>query len=160
MLYPDDLKNHIKDLYRKSNIGMDFEQSNLYSEVEYYKLLKPVIDVINNNKDCTIDEMRNILFEKSNLEQITKDFIYKRKMAPGLVFTYGTRSLQEIIIVGNKQEVTLDKNGEFVPALQQMTEDTIFDLASITKVFTSLSILKLVQTGEISLDTKINDICP
>ena len=91
---------------------------------------------------------------------MVKDFICRREMVPGMVFTYGTKNFQETIVIGNKQEVSLDENGKLVPAVEKMSEDTIFDLASVTKLFTSLSILKLIELGQINLNTKIINVCP
>ena len=76
-------------------------------------------------------------------------------MVPGMVFSYGTKNYKETVVIGNRQEVSLNEKGEIIPALEKMTYDTIFDLASITKLFTSISILKLVQNGTISLNDEI-----
>ena len=77
-----------------------------------------------------------------------------------MVFSYGTENYKETVVVGNRQEVSIDEKGNLVPAVEKMTEDTIFDLASITKLFTSLSVLKLVQQGTISLDDEIKKFAP
>lgn len=160
MDYMSLLDNLVEDLYQKQNNGVAKEQQGLYTKKQYYELLKPVVDVINNSKDATIEEMRNILFEKSGIEELVKNFIYKKEMVPGMVFTYGTKNYKETIVIGNRQEVTLDSNGNLIPSVEQMTEDTIFDLASVTKLFTGLSILKLLQTGNIKLDDEINKYAP
>lgn len=81
-------------------------------------------------------------------------------MVPGMVFSYGTNNYKETVVIGNRQEVTIDKNGTLVPDLEKMTEDTIFDLASVTKLFTSLSILKLVENNIIKLDDDIIKYAP
>ena len=146
------LDDYIKDLMEKQNSGALKEQIGLFTRADYYKLLKPVIDIIQNNKDLTIEEMRTLLFKNSKIEEKIKEFVYKSEMVPGLVFSYGTNNYKETIIIGNKQEVTLNQNGEIIPSIEEMTEDTIFDLASITKLYTSISVLKLVQDGLIRLD--------
>ncbi len=40
------------------------------------------------------------------------------------------------------------------------TEDTLYGMASVTKSFTGLAVLKLVERGELSLDDKITDHVP
>lgn len=153
------LEDYVNTLYNRQNINMQREQQNLYTKEQYYALLKPVIETISTHKDYTIEELRNLLFEQSQIEQKVTDFIYNKEMVPGLVFSYGTDKYRETIVIGNRQEVTL--NGSIVvPAVEQMTEDTIFDLASVTKLFTSLSILKLVQNGTIKIDDEVIKYAP
>ena len=154
------LDDYIKDLMEKQNSGALKEQIGLFTRADYYKLLKPVIDIIQNNKDLTIEEMRTLLFKNSKIEEKIKEFVYKSEMVPGLVFSYGTNNYKETIIIGNKQEVTLNQNGEIIPSIEEMTEDTIFDLASITKLYTSISVLKLVQDGLIRLDDDVTRYAP
>lgn len=149
------LESYVNNLYEKQNTGAFMEQKGLYSKKDYYELLKPVIELIIKYKDYSIDELRHKLYEKSNIQDNLIDFIYKKEMVPGMVFSYGTKNYKETVIIGNRQEVSLDENGKIVPSLEKMTEDTIFDLASLTKVFTSLSILKLVENGTISLNDEV-----
>lgn len=154
------LISYVDELYEKSNIWADLEQRNLYSKQRYYELLKPVIEIVKKYKDYSIDELRDKIYEHSGLEEKIKKFVYKTEMIPGMVFSYGTKNFKETIVIGNRQEVTLDKDGKLVPAIEKMTEDTIFDLASVTKIFTSLSILKLVEMGVIKLDDSITKYVP
>lgn len=154
------LENYVNDLYEKQNLGAMSEQKGLYSKKDYYELLKPVIDYVSKYKDYSIDELRNVLYNESGIEEKVRDFIYKKEMVPGMVFSYGTNNYKETVVVGNRQEVSIDEKGNLVPAVEKMTEDTIFDLASITKLFTSLSVLKLVQQGTISLDDEIKKFAP
>lgn len=41
-----------------------------------------------------------------------------------------------------------------------MTKDHLFDIASVTKIFTSTLILKLIDEGKLSLETELGDIFP
>lgn len=149
------LEDYVNDLYKKQNMGVDKKQQGLYTKKDYFELLKPVIELVLKYKDYSIDELRTILYEKSNIKNNLIDFVYKKGMTPGLVFSYGTKSYRETILIGNKEEVSINEKGEIVPSLEKMTEDTIFDLASVTKIFTSLSILKLVENGIINLNDEI-----
>ncbi|MEG1647793.1 MAG: serine hydrolase domain-containing protein [Bacilli bacterium] len=154
------LSEYIENLYNNQNINMQLEQKNLYTKQQYYELLKPVILAVSEYKDYSISEIRSILFKKSGIEEKVRDFIYNKEMVPGMIFSYGTNNYKETVVIGNKQEVALDSNGNIVPALEKMTDDTIFDLASVTKLFTSLSILKLVETSVIKLDDEIIKYAP
>jgi CubicO group peptidase (beta-lactamase class C family) len=154
------LEKYVDDLYEKQNLGVSVEQQGLYTKKDYYDLLKPVIELVLNYKDYSIDELRNKLYENSNIEESLVDFICKKEMVPGMVFSYGTKNYKETVVIGNRQEVSLNENGDIVPALEKMTDDTIFDLASVTKIFTSISILKLVQNGTISLNDEIVKFVP
>ena len=149
------LQEYIDDLYNKQNMSAFKEQQGLFTKKDYYELLLPVVQLITKYKDYSINELRQILFEKSGLEEKIKDFVYHKEMTPGIVLSYGTKKYRETIVVGNKSEVTVDDRGNLVPNVTDMTEDTIFDLASTTKIFTSLSILKLVQLGAIKLSDPI-----
>lgn len=153
------LEEYVDKLYNNQNMGAVIEQQDLYSKKEYYELLKPVVELFNNDS-LSLDEMRNLLFKKSGLVEKLNGFIYKKELVPGMVFSYGTNNYKETVIIGNRQEVKLDENNNIVPSVEKMTEDTIFDLASVTKIFTSLSILKLVQNGVINLNDSIIRYAP
>jgi len=52
-------------------------------------------------------------------------------------------------------------NRALVPQMEKLTEDTIFDMASLTKVIvTTTLILKLIEEGHLSLGTKVSAILP
>ena len=157
-MYEQYLEQYVDTLYKNSNMGLKGTQYGLYTKEEYYKLLKPVIELF--KKDLTLEEMREELYKQSKLEENVDKFIHQREMAPGMVFRMGTKNYEETIVIGNRQEVKLDENNNIVPALEEMTEDTIFDLASITKLFTSLSILKLAQNKTITLNDEIIKYAP
>ena len=154
------LDDYVNDLYEKQNNGACLEQQGLYTKKQYFELLKPVIELISKYKDYSIDELRCKLYENSKIEENLTDFIYKKEMVPGTVFSYGTKNYKETVIIGNRQEVSLNEKGEIVPDVEKMTYDTIFDLASVTKIFTSISILKLVEDGVINLNDKIIKYAP
>ena len=154
----EELKQYVDNLYE--NQGDLPELKGLFTKKEYYQLLKPVVELLEEKKGYTIDEMREILYKKSQIEEGIKEIINKKDMAPGIVLKYGTKDFEETIVTGNRQEVTIDSNGNIIPAVEEMTEDTIFDLASTTKLFTSLSILKLIQDGVIRIDDKVIKYAP
>src|SRR5574344_838176 len=147
------LNEFIDKLYINQNIGAGELQKDLFSKKEFYETLSPVINVL-KNRNITINEARKELFNMSNIESAIHDFICNRGMAPGLVLTYGTMNYKETIVIGNMQEGKVDNN-KIIKDIEEMNEDTIFDLASITKLFTTLSILKLVEKGLIKLEDEV-----
>lgn len=149
------LEDYVNMLYERQNNGATLEQSGLYTKADYYKLLKPVVDLVGTYKDYSISELRDKLYQDSNIEENVKELVGKKEMTPGMVFSYGTNNYRETVVIGNKAEIIADDNGNLVPCIEKMTEDTIFDLASVTKIFTSLSIMKLVQEGIININDEI-----
>jgi len=69
-----------------------------------------------------------------------------------------------VILVGRNDQILYRKafgHRAVVPALEPMTVDTIFDLASLTKVVaTTTSIMKLIEAGRISLDDPVAKYIP
>ncbi|MEV7037492.1 serine hydrolase [Amycolatopsis sp. NPDC051061] len=55
-----------------------------------------------------------------------------------------------------------DAAGTELPADQQvpMRNDTIFDMASISKLFTSIAVLQLVERGQLTIDTPVSRFFP
>src|SRR5262249_7795780 len=64
-----------------------------------------------------------------------------------------------VVLVGRGDEVVYAQvfgNRAVAPAVEPMTEDTIFDLASLTKVVaTTTSVMKLVEDGMIRLNDPV-----
>jgi uncharacterized protein YbbC (DUF1343 family)/CubicO group peptidase (beta-lactamase class C family) len=69
-----------------------------------------------------------------------------------------------VVLVGHKGKIVFRKaygNRSLVPAVEKMTVDTIFDLASLTKVVaTTTSIMKLVEEGRLRLNDTIGKYIP
>lgn len=81
------------------------------------------------------------------------------RMLTGITVAYGTSRESEHALFGRAQEVTLE-NGEFVPHVRPLRHDSIFDLASLTKLFTSVITMILAERGMLSLDERIGEIDP
>lgn len=148
------LEEYIDILYERQNIGAGFLQKDLFSKKDYYLILKPVIETLKNNKDANVTELREILFKQSGIEECIREYFLTKKSVSGAVFSFGTKLHQETIIVGNQEEIKLE-NGKITPSVKEMSEETIFDLASVTKIFTSLCIMKLVELGFLNLTDEI-----
>ncbi|MEG1524939.1 MAG: serine hydrolase domain-containing protein [Clostridia bacterium] len=78
----------------------------------------------------------------------------KRRIVSGLAFAYGDGNHAVSDVCGLAQETTLE-NGTFVPAIRPLVMASLFDLASVTKLFTSLAILQLSEKGALRLDDPI-----
>lgn len=153
-----DYNKYIEWLYSLQNVGADDTQKDLYSKENYEHLLNVVREVLKQNPDASIEELREKLFEQSHLKDKIVDFFERRKMAPGAVITYGTSKYQETIVLGNRQEL-IKENDCLKEQILSMEEDSIFDLASVSKLFTSIGILKLVEMGYINLNDEVTKYC-
>ena len=140
--------DYINGLLAKQNLTSDITQKNLYSKEDYEHLLKPAFDAIKNNPDLSLEELRDVIFENSGLEDLVRDFVYNRGLTPSLSITYGTKNHKEFLSIGS---IDNERPADF---------DTIYDLASVTKIFTSISILKLSSLGIIDLNDKIGKYLP
>src|SRR5438067_275660 len=69
-----------------------------------------------------------------------------------------------VILVGRGDAVVYSRvfgNRAVVPSIEPMTEDTIFDVASLTKVVaTTTSVMKLVEAGKIRLSDPVTTYIP
>lgn len=153
------MNNSISNLIRKQNKINDINLKNLYKKDDYELLLNDVTKVLNENKDCSLTELYNKLYENSKIEQLIKNFFLEKKIAPGAVISFGTKNYEQNIVVGNKQEVIL-KNGRLVNKPIKMEYDTIFDLASETKLFTSIAITQLLSKKELKLEDRVEKYLP
>ena len=79
------------------------------------------------------------------------------RMLTGIVAAYGTSTKSEHVLYGRAQEMTL-KDGQFMPCVRPLTQESIFDLASLTKLFTSVMTMILVERGLLSLEERIGAI--
>ena len=143
----------IEILMENENLGANEYTFDLKSKKDYENLLKPVIKIyLENNKD--IKKSFEAIFEQSKISELLKQFILDNKMAPGAAIALGTKKHQEILYLGNQQEVADNGDDEIIP----MAEDSIFDLSSVTKIFTCLMVLKLVEMEKIELSDKIYNL--
>jgi uncharacterized protein YbbC (DUF1343 family)/CubicO group peptidase (beta-lactamase class C family) len=69
-----------------------------------------------------------------------------------------------VLVVGHNGSIVYRKamgNRSLVPTREAMTEDTIFDLASLTKCLaTTLSVMKLVEEGKLRLNDPVSTYLP
>ena len=82
------------------------------------------------------------------------------RMLTGVTVAYGTPVHSEWTQYGRAQELTRTESG-FLPAVRPLQPDTIYDLASLTKLFTAVVTLALVESSRLSLDEwQLNSIGP
>lgn len=131
-------EDYIDKMMANNRFGANPDQANLVNRYNYQAIYYQVADILHENPDLSIDELRQKLFEISGLEEAVRIYVEKEKFSPSISLSYGTSLYKENISLGSK-------NGS----------QSIYDLASITKLFTSISIMKLVSDGLINLDDEI-----
>ena len=96
-------------------------------------------------KDATTEDILNQLIEAylKSVEGISK-------LSPGLAT--GLYDKKESIIINTYNGKMSD-----IPNEDDITEDTVFDASSITKMFTSILILKEAEKGNIDLNKTFSD---
>lgn len=80
-------------------------------------------------------------------------------MLTGISAAYGTSDQSESVHYGRAQESELE-GGVFVPCVRPLEADSIYDLASLTKLFTAVLCMMLVQEGKLSLDETVASVDP
>lgn len=79
------------------------------------------------------------------------------RMLAGLTVVYGTGRESESALFGRAQETALE-DGRFVPCVRPLEAKSIYDLASLTKLFTSVTTMALVERGMLRLDESVGEI--
>ena len=82
------------------------------------------------------------------------------RMLCGMAVAYGTPTQSETARYGRAQEVSLYDAGRFVPCVRPLEADALCDLASLTKLFTAVLTMMLVERGRLALDAPIARLDP
>ncbi len=130
-------------------------ENNMNSESikqRYNLLLEDVIETLADD----IDSTRDLLFRKSGIENLVENFVDIQNFASGIVLSFGTGKFSKVIEYGNSREY-IYKNGDFVNDIFPISKGSIFDLASVSKVFTCYTIMKLYEEGIIDIDIPISE---
>ena len=143
---------YAEKLLKNHNLAKEEQQRNLLTKEDYLEILKPALKVIEKNKDTSIDEIREELYKCSGVEEIVENSVYKKQMVPGAVITYGTKNYQEMLTLGTKSE-------DF-SMLNVTNGSTLYDLASVTKLFTSISVQILARKNMLDLSKKVSYYLP
>lgn len=153
------MHKYINELLKNQNITNNELIHNLYSRKEYLELLKPVLELIKSNPYASYTTLKNKLLARSILKKTIIDFVKETELTPGLVLNFGTEKMREFLVYGRSQEYELIGNKKvFNPV--NMESNTIFDLASTSKLFTAISITKLAEEKRLDLYDTITSIVP
>lgn len=94
-----------------------------------------------------------------SLKQNMQYLCDEARMLTGITVAYGTPAQSEWMQYGRAQETALTNEG-FTSHIRPLVENTIYDLASLTKLFATVMTLILVQHGKLSLDEFVGRIDP
>ena len=80
------------------------------------------------------------------------------RMLTGISVAYGTAKECETLLYGRARETQMTPDGTFLPCIRPLTEDSLFDLASLTKLFTCVLSMQLIERRQLSFDESIGSI--
>lgn len=155
-----ELNSYSKLLFENQNLTDNPELKNLLTKKEYLNLLSSVLEIIKEHKYASAETIKEELLKRSGLKEAINAIVYEKKLTPGLNLTFGSNEFQDEILCGNTTEFILDKNAYKKSFFEKVELNTIYDLASTSKLFTSLAIYSLVDAGVIDLDKPVTHYCP
>lgn len=91
---------------------------------------------------------------RQRLEQGVCHLVDERRIISGIAVSYGDLTQGEAFCRGNLREVRL-VDGAFLPDVAPLSNDSVFDLASVSKLFTCIAVLQLVERGKLSLHQSV-----
>ena len=153
------MHKYINELLKNQNITNNELIHNLYSRKEYLELLKPVLELIKSNPYASYTTLKNKLLARSILKKTIIDFVKETELTPGLVLNFGTEKMREFLVYGRSQEYELMGDKKVFNPIN-MESNTIFDLASTSKLFMAISITKLAEEKRLDLYDTITSIVP
>lgn len=95
--------------------------------------------------------------EGFSLQEGMAQLVTKLRMLTGLCVVYGNEREHGVQRLGLAQEVMQAEDGGFVACQRPLHERSLYDLASLTKLFTAVAVLQLVERGRLSLDDRMGD---
>ena len=105
--------------------------------------------------------LRPLLFLSLTAASLAADFDAVRSVVSKAVAKGNPEGAVLSIESGDKKMTMAEGLRAVIPAKEAMTEDTVFDAASLTKVVATLpSVLILMQEGKISLETEVRHCIP
>lgn len=153
------LNKYIEELLQNQNKTNISSLQNLVSKDEYREILSPVLNIMRMYPDLNFSNIKEELFYKSSLKKLICDLVNKKELTPGMVMEFGTRKNREQIIIGQAQEPVITEDS-FTLSPIEMSESTIFSLASTSKIYTVLAIMILEEQGLINLFDSITKYAP
>ena len=92
---------------------------------------------------------------EKTLNEGLRYLVDERHIISGISLSFGDTARVETRMRGNGREVRLAENGTFVPAVEPLTADSLFDLASVTKLFTCVAVMQLAERGKLALSDEL-----
>lgn len=80
------------------------------------------------------------------------------RMLTGISVAYGNAAQYETLLYGRAQEIDMTADGAFLPCERPLLPDALYDLASLTKLFTCVLAMQLVEHGLLSFEETIGSI--
>lgn len=116
------------------------------SKEEVLKVLQDAAKIIKDNKDATPEEIVGVMIE---------DCVQKLN---GILQNTPTPGIMSSLQVDN---INVNLHGGLVgPDGKELTRDALFDVASITKLYTEIVAYKLINEGAFKLSDKIKELDP
>lgn len=150
---------YINTLIRNENNTSSPCLQDLYTFKDYHILLKPVLDIIRNNPHASLTTLRMKLFLKSGLKEAIDLFVHDTSITSGILLDFGTPKTRDTVLCGLRQEVVFD-GGNLRRCELPIEQDTIFDLASTSKLFTAVATLILEEKGLIDVFDEVKKCAP
>lgn len=148
------VENFCHSLYQNINYQANTYTRNLIDYPDLQKNFSSVKNILHSYKDEKKQTIYDQLFHASSLKENIMNMAGPDKMVPCLSMIYGTDHYVEYLYTGNAQEYRIENQiikQEHLP----VSFDTIFDIASVTKLFTSVAVMQLVEKGVLDLSAPI-----
>lgn len=155
-----DINEYANTLFDNQNDTDDESIKNLLSKKDYLIILKEVLEIVKQNPYADSITIRNKLFEQSGLKDAIYNLVYEKNLTPGLVLTFGTKNITDTITCGNKSEFTLNKHREKISYITPVEHNTIYDIASTSKLITCAAMYKLRDENLLDFDESIRKYLP
>ena len=149
----------VDELKENQNITSSPILQDIYQKNDYQKLLQEVIDAIKENPKGDLVKLKYYLLEKSGLKNEIEKLVKVTQIAPGIIIDFGTEKSRDTILCGKSQECVME-NGSLVESPKSIEENTIFDLASTSKLFMAISILKLNEMNLLDVFDPVTKYVP
>ena len=152
-------RKYIDELLKNQNDTSSPVLQDIFTKHDYEELLSPVLKVINENPHANLTTLRFLLFKRSGLKEIIDNFVKQTQITPGVILDFGTYKTRDTVLCGNRQEYVME-NGVLVSKPLPIEQDTIFDLASTSKLFTAIAVLKLNECDLIDVFVPVSKYVP
>ena len=140
------VEEFLKEYLARRPYLLDKRESNERgtTKEELIKVLTDMEKLIRDNKDKTPEEIIDLIIQDT-IEEYEK--VREKYMVPGYTFSSQVGNINAAVFGGK-----LSTNGS------AMTEDALFDIASMTKFYTQIIIYNLINKGYLKRSDKIADL--